>query len=78
MDSVQNCFLFSSFKSLGSDFPQYSSYLKRGEDELQTAMIAHDIEFDNFPFAYKKFLRNSSICPCVVEVSLGDSVYQFS
>lgn len=23
-------------------------YLKRGEDELQTAMIAHDIEFDNF------------------------------
>lgn len=23
-------------------------YLKRGEDELQTAVTAHDIEFDNF------------------------------
>lgn len=26
-------------------------YLKRGEDEIHTAMIAHDIEFDNFSFA---------------------------
>lgn len=47
----------------------YILYLKSGEDELQTAMIAHDIEFDNFCFAYKKFLRNSWICLCVVEVS---------
>lgn len=33
MDSIQNCFLFSSFKSLASDFPQYSSYIKTGEDK---------------------------------------------
>ena len=33
MDSIQNCFLFSPFKSLASDFPQYSSYIKTGEDK---------------------------------------------
>lgn len=33
----------------------YILYLKRGEDELQTAVIAHDIEFDNFSL----HIRNS-------------------
>lgn len=39
-------------------------------------MTAHDIEFDNFCFAYKKFSRNSWICVLWKWV-LGDSVYQF-
>lgn len=33
MDRIQNCFLFFLFKSLASDFPQYSSYIKTGENK---------------------------------------------